>query len=128
MFTTKINLFQTKIRYLGHHIYQGTITPIQSSIQFVDKFPEINDKKQLQRFLENLNYVSEFLKDISQLCALLRQTLEKNLASWNEEHTKIIKTVKSRVKTLPCLALANLEAFKIVETDVSDLGYGGIIK
>ena len=81
MFTTKINLFQTKIRYLGHHIYQGTITPIQSSIQFVDKFPEINDKKQLQRFLENLNYVSEFLKDISQLCALLRQTLEKNLAS-----------------------------------------------
>ena len=26
--TTKINLFQTKVRFLGHHIHQGTITPI----------------------------------------------------------------------------------------------------
>ena len=40
----------------------------------------------------------------------------------------IVKTAKSRVKTLPCLALANLEAFKIVETDASDIGYGGILK
>ena len=74
LFTTKINLFQTKIRFLGHHIYQGTITPIQSSIQFANKFPEF------QRFLESLNYVSKFLKDISQLCAPLRETLKNNLA------------------------------------------------
>ena len=25
---TKINLFQTTVRFLGHHIHQGTITPI----------------------------------------------------------------------------------------------------
>ena len=31
---TNINLFQTKIRFLGHHIYQVTITPIQRSIEF----------------------------------------------------------------------------------------------
>ena len=43
---TKINLFQTKIRFLGHHIYQGTITPIQRSIEFANKFPdEIKNKK-----------------------------------------------------------------------------------
>ena len=29
---SKINLFHTKIRFLGHHIYHGTITPIQRSI------------------------------------------------------------------------------------------------
>ena len=129
MSATKINLFQTKIRFLGHHIYQGTITPIQRSIQFADKFPdEIKDKKQLQRFLGSLNYVLDFLKDISHLCALLRQRLKKNQVPWNEEHIKIVKTVKSRVMTLPCLALPNLEAFKIVETDASNIGYGGILK
>ena len=48
LFATKINLFQTKIRFLSHHIYQGTITLIQRSIQFANKFPyEIKDKKQL---------------------------------------------------------------------------------
>ena len=29
---------------------------------------------------------------------------------------------------MPCLALANPEAFKIVETDASGIGYGGILK
>ena len=70
---TKINMFQTKIRFLGHHIHQGTITPIQRSIEFADKFhDEIEDKKQLQRLLGSLNYVSDFIQDLSQLCAPLR--------------------------------------------------------
>ena len=38
----------------------------------------------------------------------------------------IIKTVKPRVKNLPCLT--NPKAFKIVETNASDIGYGGIRK
>ena len=129
MFSTKINLFQVKIRFLGHYIYQRTITPIQRSIQFANKFPnEIKDKKQLQRFLGSLNYVSDFLKNISHLCAPLRQRLKKNPVLWNEKHTKIIKIIKSKVMTLPCLALVDPEAFKIVETNASDVGYGGIIK
>ena len=76
---TKINLFQTKIRFLGHHIHQGTITLIQRSIEFVDKFlDEVKDKKQLQRFLGRLNYVLDFIQDLSLLCAPLRQRLKKN--------------------------------------------------
>ena len=73
------------------------------------------------------NYVLKFLKDISQLYALLRQRLEKNRIPWNEEHTKIVKTVKSRVKPLSCLALTNPEAFKIIETDTLGKDYGVIL-
>ena len=56
------------------------------------------------------------------------KTDKKNLIPWNEEHTKIVKIIKSRVKTLSCLALANPEAFKIVETKASNIGYGVILK
>ena len=82
----------------------------------------------MQRFLGSLNYVSDFIQDLSQLCAPLRQRLKKNPVLWNENHTKIVKTVKSRVKTLPCLTLADHKAFKIVETDAFDIGFGGILK
>ena len=45
IFAPKIKLFQTKIRFLGFEIYQGTIKPIQRSIEFGSKFPdEIKDK------------------------------------------------------------------------------------
>ena len=36
--------------------------------------------------------------------------------------------LKSKVKTLPCLGLPHPNAFMIVETDASDIGYGGILK
>jgi len=58
---SKLLLFQTKIRFLGHHIYQGTIKPIQRALIFAEKFPdEIKDRRQLQRFLGCLNYVADF--------------------------------------------------------------------
>ena len=42
----KMKLFQTKVRFLGHDIYLGTITPISRSIEFANKFSdEIKDKK-----------------------------------------------------------------------------------
>ena len=42
----KMKLFQTKIRFLGHEIYQGKTELIQRSIEFANKFPdEIKDKK-----------------------------------------------------------------------------------
>jgi len=58
---SKLLLFQTKIRFLGHNIYQGTIKPIQRELIFADKIlDEIKDRKQLQRFLGCLNYVADF--------------------------------------------------------------------
>ena len=43
-----MKIFQTKIRFLGFEIYQGTIAPIQRSIEFADKFlDKIKDKVQL---------------------------------------------------------------------------------
>ena len=45
---TKINLFKDKIRFLGHSIYKGTLSPIDRAVQFADKFSnEIKDKNQL---------------------------------------------------------------------------------
>jgi len=58
---SKLLLFQTKIRFLVHNIYQGTIKPIQRELIFADKFlDEIKDRKQLQRFIGCLNYVADF--------------------------------------------------------------------
>jgi len=39
---TKIFLFQTRICFLGHYIFQGTITPIKRSLIFASKFLDTN--------------------------------------------------------------------------------------
>ncbi|KAG5592168.1 hypothetical protein H5410_042682 [Solanum commersonii] len=44
--------------------------------------------------------------------------------SWTNSLTDLVKTIKERVKYLPCLTLANPTWSKIVETDVSNMCYG----
>lgn len=51
------------IRFLGNIAKGGNIFPIDRAITFVDKFlNEINDKNQLWRFLDSLNYITISLK------------------------------------------------------------------
>ena len=126
---TKIKLFQINIMFLGFDIYQGQIKPIQRAIEFANKFPdEIKDKTQLQRFLGSLNYVAEFYQNLRILIKPLFQRLKKNPLPWSDEHTQVVKQVKFQVKELPCLGILHPEAFLIIETDASNIGYGGILK
>lgn len=125
----KTKLFQTIVRFLGHNIELGTIIPIDRAIEFADKFPdEIKDKTQLQRILGSLNYVADFYKELAQDAKPLFQRLKKNPPEWSAEHTLAVKRIKGQVKSLPCLAIPHPESFKIVETDASEKGYGGILK
>ena len=102
---------------------------IDRAIQFADKLPNvITDKTQLQRFLGPLNYVVDFYKDIRKQCKPLFDRLKSNPPPWSDVHTSLVKQIKSHVKTLPCLGIPTVGAFKIIETDASDIGYGGIPK
>ncbi|KAK2988674.1 hypothetical protein RJ640_012710 [Escallonia rubra] len=99
------------------------------SVEFASKFPdEIREKTQLQRFLGSLNYIADFYQDLYKDTKVLYQRLQKNPQPWSIVHTQAISRIKLRAKTLPCLCLPLPEAFKIVETDASDIGYGGILK
>ena len=125
----KVKLFQTKVLFLGHDISEGQICPIDRAIQFADKFPDvITDKTQLQRFLGSLNYVANFYKDMRLQCKPLFDRLKSNPPPWSNVHTSLVKQIKSHVKTLPCLGIPSVNAFKIVEIDASVIGYGGILK
>jgi len=72
--------------------------------------------------------VSDFIPKLRQTCALLYKRLKKNPSPWTDAHTQIVHKVKLHVKALPCLGIPHPHAFMIVETDASDIGYGGILK
>ncbi|KAL2466561.1 Enzymatic polyprotein [Abeliophyllum distichum] len=121
----KIVLCQTKIKFLGHEIFRGTITPIKRSLEFASKFPDqILDKTSLQRFLGCVNYISDFIPNIRQICEPLYQRLRKTPPAWSDKHTEAVKLVKQSVQTLPCLNIIDPKASLIVETDASDIVLG----
>ena len=72
---------------MGHNIQREKIILIDRSIEFASKFSDkIKDKTQLQRFLESLNYISNYYKNIAQDSAILYSRLQKNPVPWTSEH------------------------------------------
>jgi hypothetical protein len=125
----KMKLFQTNVQFLGYKIQYDRVQPVARVIEFAEKFPdEIKDKTQLQRFLGCLNYVSDFYKDLAKDRKILTERLKKKPPAWTAKHTQAVKKIKGKVKTLPCLYILDQDAFKIIESDASDHGYGGILK
>ena len=61
-------------------------------------------------------------------CKPFFDRLQNNPPPWSDVHTSLVKQIKSHVKTLSCLGIPTVDAFKIVEIDTSDIGYGGILK
>ncbi|KAK2970735.1 hypothetical protein RJ640_002612 [Escallonia rubra] len=72
--------------------------------------------------------VRDFYQDRYKDTKILYQRLRKNPQPWTIVHTQAIRRIKLRAKSLPCLCLPLPEAFKIVETYASDIGYGGVLK
>ena len=79
-------------------------------------------------FLGSLNYVSNYFQGLRKICRPLYKRLEKNPPAWTDKHTMIVRQIKKYVKQLPCIVIPSPHAFKIVETDACDIGYGGILK
>ena len=72
--------------------------------------------------------IGEFYPNLRILIKPLFQRLKKNPVPWSNEHTQVVKQVKSKVKELLCLGILHPDAFPIIETDASNIGYGGILK
>ncbi|GAV76691.1 hypothetical protein CFOL_v3_20164, partial [Cephalotus follicularis] len=49
--------------------------------------------------------------------------LKKTPPLWTDKHTQLIRQIKNYAKEIPCLHLVSPLAFKVVETDASDIGY-----
>ena len=54
--------------------------------------------------------------------------LGKNPKPGSVIHTDIVRQIKQKVESLPCLGIPHPSAFMIVETGASDIGYGGMLK
>ena len=90
-----MELFQTKIKFLGQEIENILIKLQDHAIKFSDKFPDqITDKQQLQIFLGCLNYISLYYKNCVADRKILQERLKKETGPWTNEHTKSIGSLK----------------------------------
>ena len=102
-----VKLFQTKNRFLGHDLYQGTYNPISRTIEFFDRFPNvILDKTQLQIPVGSINYVADFIPKVRHICKPLFDRLKKTRLL-GVTITPMHLSYSTLVKHLPYLGISN---------------------
>jgi hypothetical protein len=82
----------------------------------------------LQKFLGLVNYARPYVKDIGKVIGpLYSKTNLIGQKHFNIEDIKLVKKVKELVKNLPPLRLPLDTDYMIIESDVSDLGWGAVL-
>ena len=126
----KVEWAKSKINFLGLEI-EGNKEVLQPHIaEKLRSFPDdLEDLKQVQKFLGVLNYARPFLKELAQVARPLQKKVSSKVQwEWTEKDRKTVRKLKEMMNNLPVLELPRKEDYLILETDASELAWGAILK
>jgi len=125
--SSKSQIGTTEIEFLGMKFSRGKYSPQPHLVEELPKFPEKNfTVKQIQQFLGILNYIRDFIPNISHHTSKLSKLLKKNAPPWGDEQTEAVKILKEIVKNPPPLKIPG-EGKRILQTDASDHYWGAVL-
>ncbi|XP_070036718.1 uncharacterized mitochondrial protein AtMg00860-like [Nicotiana tomentosiformis] len=103
-------LAQKEIDFLGMHFVQGAYSPGPHICQELLKFPDTNlTTKQIQQFLGVVNYVRDFIQNISAYISSLTKMLKKTTLSWGKEQDEAVKKIKEISKYVKSLYIPSAD-------------------
>ena len=146
----KCHLFKKRLRYLGHMVEEGGISPDPDKVQAIKEWETPKTETQLRSFLGLAGYYRRFVRDFASIAAplhaLLNITPAKKKGSkhkrtankdnrngltveqaWDEDCDKAFEELKRHLTSEPLLGHPDFTKPFILETDASFQGLGAIL-
>ncbi|KAF8117388.1 hypothetical protein N665_0011s0105 [Sinapis alba] len=118
---------QPNIDFLGMQITDDNFSPQAHLATTLLDFPDENlTKRQVQQFFVLINYVDDFIPQLSQLTRPLQKMLTKNPPQWINRQIETVRSLKVEVKKLPPLKIHSTGTH-ILHTDASEKYWGDIL-
>ena len=91
-------------------------------------WPVLKSVKDVQKFLELVNYYKLFVKDFVKIAKQLHEMMRKEIKwNWREKQQKAFEELKERFTTEPVLVTSDLNREMRVEVDMSDFATGEVL-
>lgn len=117
-----------EITYLGHKITGEGIYPDESHTSAIRNMPPPQSIKDLERFLGLVNYVGNFVPNLSQKTHVLRVLLKKEIAwHWSIDHQRTFDELKQCLVSVPVLQYYTLYKPVVISVDASKNGLGACL-
>lgn len=114
-----------EVKYLGHIFSSKGLSPDPERITAILNYSKPTSKKDLQRYLGMVNYLRDFIPNLSELSTPLRLLLKKDVDwCWMPIHDVAIENLNKLITQTPILQ--NFDPLKdiIIQTDSSKSGIG----
>ena len=124
----KIQLRVTEVKYLGNIVSAKGFTPDPEKIKAIVEMPLPKSKQYLQRLLGMVNYLSQYIPNMSEITAPLRTLLKKDIQwSWHNEHQKALERIKKVLTSSPVLHFYDIDKPVTLQVDASQGGLGACL-
>lgn len=121
---------KSKLTYLGHIIGRNGVKADPDKIRAIIEFPQPSTRKELQRFLGLMNWISKFIPNAAVKAAPLFDLVQKKAKvdrDWCAVHAKAFTEIKEAAGEALTLAYADFNNEFKVYTDASIVGIGTIL-
>lgn len=121
----KLQYCQREIKYIGHIFSKDGVRNDPERIRAIEQMERPKNVKELQRFLGMVNYVRNFIPNMSGRTAKLRELLKKDVEwIWLQEHENAFKGMKSTLTSAPVLRIFDNSKKCTIQCDASKDGLG----
>lgn len=120
---SKVQRCINQVKYLGDIVTADGFKPDPEKIKAIINMPEPQSKQDLLRLLSMVNYLSQYIPNMSEITAPLRILLKKNTQwVWYDEHRSVIDKLKHALTNSPVLQYFNPNKLITIKTDTSQSG------
>lgn len=124
----KIQLRVPQVKYMGNVISAEGLKPDEDRVLAIAEMPQPQNRHDIRRFLGMLNYVAQFIPNMSTITAPLRDLLKLDSPwSWNHEHDRAYERLKNILMDKPVLAFYDVSKSVTIQADASQNGLGACL-
>ena len=117
-----------EVVYIGDKITKDGVKPDESKIEAILNLPSPQNKKDVERLLGMLTYLSKFIPNMSTLTEPLRVLLKQEVHwHWEEQQEKALNEVKKVLTSKPVLRYYDVTKPVKLSVDASQSGLGAVL-
>ena len=125
---SKIQLRVDKVKYLGSIVSAEGFRPDPDKIKAIVDMPQPQNKQDLQRLLGVVNYLSQYIPNMSEITAPLRSLLKKETQwSWYDEDDSSLAKIKDVLTSSPVSRFFDINKPATIQANAFQNGLGGCL-
>ena len=118
----------TSIPFFREVVLRHGVQPDPQKVRAFIEMPAPKNKKELQAFLDIINYLNKFPPGMSEACEPLRKlTSSKAMWAWNASYQQLFNKAKSLIKAEMCMKFYDNTKLLYLETDAFGIGLGAAL-